>query len=341
MSAIYVHGRTDVGRVRDINEDALHIESLHDGGRLLVVCDGLGGHGGGDVASKLATDVIAARVREASGEDPRHVLFEALQQADTAVAEAAAGGGSTVVVAWIHRREAWVAWMGDSRLAHLRNDALIDQTRDHTRVADLIDAGQLSETEAEHHADRHVVTRALGGGEGNPDVWDEPVPLKDGDALLLFSDGLHDLVPADEMVRWVSGVDYRDAVESLVNLANERGGTDNITVVCAVMGTPRIGGTALSYDDRKTAEPPVGRQTLAVDPGHRVPVAEPASPSPQPVRATSTESTPSGTRPWAVGLPLVIVAVFLALLIGMVGGFVGRGLITPDRAAADLPTALP
>ncbi|MFT6159201.1 MAG: protein phosphatase, partial [Myxococcota bacterium] len=130
MKPVYMHGKTDVGQVREVNEDAVRIASLPGGGSLLIVCDGLGGHGGGDVASKLAADVIAQRVFESVREDPRQVLFEALVNADQALHDARGSGGSTVVVAWIKGDQAWVAWMGDSRLLHIRNDAIIEVTRD-------------------------------------------------------------------------------------------------------------------------------------------------------------------------------------------------------------------
>ncbi len=332
MKPLYVHGKTDVGQVRDVNEDAVRIVSLPAGASVLIVCDGLGGHGGGDVASQLAADVIAQRVLESVREDPRQVLFEALVNADQALNDADSSGGSTVVVAWVKDDQAWVAWMGDSRLLHIRNDRIIDVTRDHTRVQDLMASGELTAQAALSHPDRHVVTRALGAGDANPDVWEEPIQLQDGDALLLITDGVHDLVQPQEVVEWVSGVDYRDAVESLVRLANERGGTDNITAAIAVIGTPRIGGTALNYEDRNTPPPASERATLQEAPP-RIVIS--AADQPKPVVAADVQ------RPSGLPIPLVILAVAVALILGLVGGFVGRGLVSPHPAIDDLPAALP
>ncbi len=336
MKSVYVHGKTDVGQVRDVNEDAVRISSLPGGASLLIVCDGLGGHGGGDVASQLAADVIAQRVLESVREDPRQVLFEALVNADQALHDADSSGGSTVVVAWLRDDQAWVAWMGDSRLLHIRNDRIIDVTKDHTRVQDLMAAGELTPQAALTHPDRHVVTRALGAGDANPDVWEEPIQLLEGDALLLITDGVHDLVQPQEVLQWVSGVDYRDAVESLVRLANERGGTDNITAAIAVVGTPRVGGTALKYEDRNTPRPAESRATLQETPS---PIAIPATPKRDPAEPPAPAPVTQASS--GVAVPLVLLAVFAALFLGLLGGFVGRGLISPSPAIGDVPAALP
>jgi serine/threonine protein phosphatase PrpC len=345
MKPVYMHGKTDVGQVREVNEDAVRIASLPGGGSLLIVCDGLGGHGGGDVASKLAADVIAQRVFESVREDPRQVLFEALVNADQALHDAHGSGGSTVVVAWIKDDQAWVAWMGDSRLLHIRNDAIIEVTRDHTRVQDLMAGGELTEQAALSHPDRHVVTRALGAGDANPDVWEEPIQLKDGDALLLITDGVHDLVQPQEVLEWVSGVDYRDAVESLVRLANDRGGTDNITAAIAVIGTPRLGGTALAYADRQTPQP-ANRRLPGQDVLSPVSVVSPTKRDPTPPDGAARKEAPQVSSPASspsshLPLSLVVMAVVAALMLGLAGGFVARGLVQPPPTMGDLPGALP
>jgi protein phosphatase len=180
-----------------------------------------------------------------------------------------------------------------------------------------------------------VGTRALAAGDANPDVWEEPIQLEDGDALLLISDGVHDLVQPEEILKWVSGVDYRDAVESLVRLANERGGTDNITAAIAVVGAPHVGGTALAYEDRRTPQPAENRATVPETPSPLA-IAQKAKPV-----APTTPPAPVVQPSSAVPIAWVILAVAAALVVGSVCGFVGRGLVSSPPAIDDVPAALP
>lgn len=316
MSALYVDGRTDVGRERELNEDALLIERIPGGGTLLVVCDGLGGHGGGDVASQLAARTLADVVQRESTEDPRRALYEGFIAADRAVSQDAASGGATAVAAYITGNQAWVAWAGDSRLLHLRDGRIVEATRDHTAVAELVARGELTPLQAEAHPERHVVTRALGSGDVQPDVWGEPVELLRGDALLLISDGVHDLVLPEEIPALLDGRDYREATALLVDLANERGGTDNITAALAVYESPQVNrdGEASRTARRATLE-----TTTA-------PVAAPPEPAPAPEPVRPPAPAP---RPEPANLRVVVAAVLvlIALMLGFLAGFATRSLL--------------
>ena len=242
---------SDPGRdpAKRVNEDSSgYFETPH--GHLVVVCDGMGGHAAGQQASRLAVDTIAEHVRAAeAGKPPGAVLGRAVRAAAQAVYEL--GGqappdvrpGSTCVAALIHEAGAEVAHVGDSRLYFLHATRLSRITRDHSLVQQMVDAGVLSPEEAAVHPDANKITRALGM---TPDVEVEvrghALALHAGDALLLASDGLVDLVSDDELSTLVqkhlaSGPAV--ACQELVALANQRGGHDNITVqIVQVLSVP-------------------------------------------------------------------------------------------------------
>jgi PPM family protein phosphatase len=243
------HSSTDVGRERELNEDAHGELILEDGGLLLVVADGMGGHAAGEVASGLAVDTLLEAAREGAQRDPREVLARALIAAsDRIMAEVAnrpeaAGMGTTIVTAWVRRDRAWIAHVGDSRLYHVRRGLVVWRTIDHTRVQSLVDAGLLTADEARVHPDANVITRALGhlhsdGGPVAPEVHHEPLVLEPGDALVLCSDGLHDSVEDVEVAELASsGWPPELIARRLVALANDRGGHDNITATVLVFSS--------------------------------------------------------------------------------------------------------
>lgn len=248
---VYVHALSDVGQQRTVNEDAVRTAALGPEDWLLAVCDGMGGHEGGRVASSVAADHIVRALRDAPpGGNPTDAIYNALAGANDAVCvEAAERGlptmGTTAVVARIIGRQCWLGWVGDSRAYHFRGRQLLDRSQDHTRVAEMLARGILTPEQAKQHPDAHILTRALGGGkeagEGfKPSAWNEPLELQTGDYLLLCSDGLYDLVQDEEIPDLVAGLDATVASERLVATANERGGHDNISVVLAVVGVPEI-----------------------------------------------------------------------------------------------------
>jgi serine/threonine protein phosphatase PrpC len=324
MSGFVAHGRTDPGRVREQNEDAFRVSQLPDGSTLLVVCDGMGGHGGGQLASAAAVERICRSVAEApAGQDARRVLYDALVQAHAAVLSAAASMGdsqmgTTAVVAWVRGAQCFVGYVGDSRLYQLRNGAVVERTRDHTRVELLVQAGQLTPEQAREHPDAHVLARTIGAavaaGTLNPEVWREPLALQPGDGLLLCSDGLHDYLQDAELFGLGEKLDVKAAVDRFVSEANQRGGADNITVALGIFGD-----TAL----RRHAPPArtiLDLPSVPASPG--VPAAAPAP--------AATGRTPA----WLV--PAVVAGV-VALVLGALGGWLVRGKASA-QAAPPIPT---
>ena len=241
---------TDVGRIRDNNEDSSGSAWLEDGSLFVIVADGMGGHEAGEVASSLAVRVAEDVIREDPDADPRDRLYNALLEANQAIlGEGASSGtrgmGTTAICAILRGNQAYIAQVGDSRCYQFRKGHKIWRTTDHTRVQMLVDEGKLTEEQARHHPEAGMLTRALGharmadGQPLVPEVLDEPLILEQGDTLVLCTDGLHDLVEDHEIGELIAGRDGDEAVRVLIETACDRGGHDNVTIA-VVNGGPRV-----------------------------------------------------------------------------------------------------
>jgi protein phosphatase len=242
---IEAKGLTDVGQRRDLNEDALLVD-VELG--LFVVADGMGGHAGGATASHLAIDTIRSEVLKARRDEPSlfgseaegeenplpDILGQAVERAGVVIFEAAqsdpelAGMGTTVTAVLVDGGAAFVAHVGDSRAYLLRDGHIYQVTQDHSLVAEQLRLGTISADEARHSRFKNIITRSVGfEREVHPDLMG--IELEAGDAIVVCCDGLSNLVEDQEILAAVQrhGV---EAVESLVDLANGRGGDDNITV---------------------------------------------------------------------------------------------------------------
>jgi len=243
-----VLGGTDVGMEREHNEDA-HATVALDAGWLLLVCDGMGGHEAGEVASAVALERLRTDLSAPAQEDPGPRLRAALVQANEAVLDASEqtghpGMGTTAVVGLVQDDRLWFGWVGDSRLYLFQKGQLVQRSVDHTHVQRLVDAGVLTEEEARDHPDANVLVQALGGGRGNqlelsPSV-EGPFSLQQGDVVMLCSDGLYDLLEDEEIYPLIAGLPLGQAVDRLIGEANRRGGHDNITVVLLVAGQEHV-----------------------------------------------------------------------------------------------------
>lgn len=235
-----VYGRSDKGRVRQNNQDAFMCGTLAENVLFSVVCDGMGGANGGNIASALAVKVIAARIVERyrenmSPESIQFMLESAIAAAnievfDTATADPALQGmGTTVVATVVTGQQAVVAHIGDSR-AYLVSEGDITQiTRDHSVVQQMIERGELTKEEARTHPNKHFITRAL-GVEENVESEVDILELPEGSKLLICTDGLSNMVEEAEMTNVLHSMTPGDAVEKLIVAANMAGGSDNITV---------------------------------------------------------------------------------------------------------------
>lgn len=249
---------TDVGRVRSNNEDAVAHGWLDDGTLFVVVADGMGGHEAGEVASGLAVRVLEEAVQRGDG-DPRQRLYDGLLEANEAImsegrSTGTRGMGTTAVVAMLQGHDVFVGLVGDSRLYQIRRGHSIWRTLDHTRVQALVNSGAIEERDARDHPESGMLTRALGHSRMSdgeplvPDVLDEPLGLEPGDALVLCSDGLHDLLDDWEISQLVAGKEAGPAAQELVDLACDRGGFDNVTVAVITAG-PRAADFDASFGD--------------------------------------------------------------------------------------------
>jgi protein phosphatase len=230
---------TDVGRMRKLNEDSL-IARPEIG--LWAVADGMGGHAGGDVASRAVVAALGALARPASAaellaEFERAIGETNLELRRLARERGSAVIGSTLAAVLIFDEHFACVWCGDSRVYLLRDGAMRQLSRDHSEVQDLIDRGVLDRDEAKTWPRRNVVTRALG-------VVDEPeLEISDGRALagdrfLLCSDGLTAHVADDEIARSLAAEDPQKACDALIGLTLQRGASDNVSVVIVICDSP-------------------------------------------------------------------------------------------------------
>lgn len=233
MTVLRSGSASDVGRVRSANEDR-----LLDSGALFAVADGMGGHAGGEVAAALAIDTLQ---RGFASEPTARGLVDAVRRANLAVWERShrdaevRGMGTTLTVAALVPAETGdrlvVANVGDSRAYRYAAGRLMQMTTDHSVAEELVARGELSETEAAVHPHRHILTRALGvAPEVDVDAW-ELWPAE-GERFVLCSDGLTNELTEDRIATVLDELrDPQSAAEALVGLANEHGGSDNVTVV--------------------------------------------------------------------------------------------------------------
>lgn len=237
-----VHAATHVGLVHETNEDSHAVVETEEGGLLLLVCDGMGGMGHGDEASALAIQLLSDHLRTGGGYPPQR-MRHALRQADIELREHLCAGdrgmpGSTAVMVYILDGVGHVAWVGDSRAYLIRDGAVFERTSDHKLINELMATGQLSEEEAKGSHLSHIVTRALGGrAPGEKAVTGatlgHPWKLRNGDVVVLCSDGVCDLVEDDELPTLVTNMAPEEATDALIRVALERGGHDNITCIVA------------------------------------------------------------------------------------------------------------
>ena len=236
---VTAHGRSDIGRVRSGNEDALLI-----GRRVFAVADGMGGHRGGEVASAAALEPLRALDDRtfASPEAAMSALTDAVVTANTTVSQRSqdeptlAGMGTTLTAVLVDGRDAHLVHVGDSRAYLARGGSFVQLTDDHTLVQALIDQGRITRDQVATHPHRSVITRAVGVAS-EVEVDGQHLTLRDGDRIVLCSDGLSGVVDDETIARTLEAHGPEGTPARLIEAANDAGGPDNITVlVIAVEG---------------------------------------------------------------------------------------------------------
>ncbi|GMG97190.1 Stp1/IreP family PP2C-type Ser/Thr phosphatase [Tepidimicrobium xylanilyticum] len=234
--------KTDIGRIREVNQDAYYISVIEEN-PLFIVADGMGGHKAGEIASNMAVDIISAdlgkdvtllelddnsiknRIKESIGRANEEIYKKSLED------ESYSGMGTTVTLIYSKGKKVFIGHVGDSRAYLLRKNILLQLTKDHSLVEELIRNGSISREEAKLHPQRHIITRAVGT---SPDVEADLIVQEKhkGDIFLLCTDGLTSMLADDEIREQLLICENMQKIcEELVEFANEKGGFDNITVV--------------------------------------------------------------------------------------------------------------
>jgi PPM family protein phosphatase len=234
---------TDIGCQRDNNEDCLFYwesdsdQQLQHKGRLAIVADGMGGHEGGQEASRLAVESIEEVYLAGPDGDPQALLVAGFGIAHHRIQEFARrnpkfqGMGTTATAVAVFPHQLFFAHVGDSRLYLVRDGHLSRLTHDHSYVARLVENGVITPEEADEHPQRHILTSALGAGpEVFPDIPSAAVPLKSADVLVLCTDGLWSLLEDSEIQEAALSSSPAQACRTLVDRARQLGGPDNITI---------------------------------------------------------------------------------------------------------------
>jgi protein phosphatase len=239
---------TDPGMVRSHNEDSIAADAANG---LVVLADGMGGYNAGEVASGMATTVIITEMQQilanaaphqidprTNQEIARRLVREQVLKANTSIYQAAqsqpqyAGMGTTLVVGLFYDNRVLVAHLGDSRLYLLRQNKLKQITRDHSLLQEQIDSGLITPEQAKHAQHKNLVTRALGIDPSvEPEIHE--YPTRPGDLYLLCSDGLNDMVDDEDIAMTLQalGANLGLAAQQLVQMANDNGGRDNVSVI--------------------------------------------------------------------------------------------------------------
>ena len=229
---------TDTGKVRDVNEDSM-VTFDSPNGRVVAVCDGMGGQNAGDVASQLAVTVIQDILTDNTFASPEEAITRSIVAANQAILRKAAqdvnlsGMGATCVMIIIKEGKVYFGSVGDSRIYYIAGGMIRQITKDQSYVQTLVDAGEISQEAAEHHQDKNQITNALGlEGMIPPTIGQMPITPEPGAIFLLCSDGLSGMINNNTILNTVTNhqLSLSDRAQQLVNLANAAGGLDNITV---------------------------------------------------------------------------------------------------------------
>ena len=239
---IKAYAKSDIGKARDINEDSFYItEDSFSNIQLFILADGMGGCNAGDIASKLAVSCTKSYIENNIDDTSRdkesliQLIGSSLEYANMVVYEKSlenkelAGMGTTLEVCLIYNSRAYIAHIGDSRIYRIRKDIIRQLTQDHSYVETLVKEGSITKEEAKTHPKKNMLTKALGcNAFVEPDVMVRG--FQKGDTLVICSDGLTNMVSQDDIFK-IATNNFETAPKELIDLANQNGGIDNITVI--------------------------------------------------------------------------------------------------------------
>ncbi|CCQ96060.1 Serine/threonine phosphatase stp [[Clostridium] ultunense Esp] len=234
--------KTDIGRIRDINQDAYYISS-HKEHPLFIIADGMGGHKAGEIASRMAVEIISSRLEkdlkrlELDDSGIKDKIVCSISKANEKIYRKAleeekfSGMGTTVTLAYKNNEKIFIGHVGDSRAYLFRKGVLSQITKDHSLVEELIRNGSISKEEAKLHPQRNIITRAVGTSK---EIESDLIVQENnkGDILLLCTDGLTNMLMDEEIKEYLLvNEDMQKVCDELVKLSNDKGGYDNITVL--------------------------------------------------------------------------------------------------------------
>lgn len=239
---IKAYARTDVGKARDLNEDSYYITTdQFQKLQLFILADGMGGCNAGDLASGLALMSAKSYIENNFENTPKDkenickLIKSSMEYANMVVHEKSLenknldGMGTTLEVCLIYNNRVYIGHVGDSRVYRIRNDFIRKLTQDHSYVQKLVQEGTITKEEAEHHAKKNILMKALGcNAYVEPDVMVKG--FQKGDILIICSDGLTNMVNIDDIYNIVKD-NFELATKELIDLANQNGGMDNITII--------------------------------------------------------------------------------------------------------------
>jgi serine/threonine protein phosphatase PrpC len=356
---VSVFGKTDLGRTRDHNEDTFLVADLSTGhanlkpevrdhvigprGSLFMVADGMGGAAAGELASQMAVDLIHRHLSAVWATDPdlteerfAYRMREAVERANQHIHNYARehvevrGMGTTATVAGVFGTGLWLAQIGDSRGYLARDGEVIQLTKDQSLMQRLVDAGELTEEEAQQSERRNIILQAL-GPDPRVKVDLTHQVLRRGDTLVICSDGLSTLVRREEIGELLRRIpDLASACSALIDLANGRGGPDNITVILARFdgeGLDEARGTGdVGYQEYPLPEGtmPTLERATPISPPPLPPEPPPAEPTATgPLEAETTPEPPRSALRIPLGAAVGVIAVVLLLLVARCGAGAG------------------
>ena len=229
--------KTDIGRVRSMNQDAYYysVDPVGNLPNLFIVADGMGGHKAGDYASRTSISSFVKFARNAKETTPSRIIDQGIMAVNQAIYSKSLedsryeGMGTTIVVAYIVGNQLFAANVGDSRL-YLIGEEASQVTEDHSYVAEMVRAGEMTKEQARNHPRKNIITRAIGVSEDvNADYFE--VDLQPGDKILLCSDGLTNMLTDEEIYRVITQTPVEEAPSVLIDEANSNGGYDNVTAL--------------------------------------------------------------------------------------------------------------
>jgi protein phosphatase len=237
-------GKSDIGKTRRTNEDFFLSQKLNDREYIFIVADGMGGHQAGDVASELGTNTFLReyKLRRSAGMDIREAMEESIYKANDSILQMAAsdprksGMGTTFSACVVYDSFAHIIHVGDSRVYMVRDEHLSRMTRDQTFVEKMVEEGRISEEEAREHPQKNILYMSLGAQESFEPEARSDIEINDGDIFVICSDGLNNMISDDVILEYTLSYPPEEAVERLIEAANDMGGMDNITILIVEVG---------------------------------------------------------------------------------------------------------